>query len=133
MRVKRKKNETMAKTRDGIIIIQKKRKANRTFLMFLGILGFVAVIVPFFGSNLRYMTGTFFKTIFVSIGQIFLTIGGALLVINILGIFFHKFSISKLLASALLLWIGAFLTGIPFEFLGIAIGGSQPPQGYHYF
>ena len=133
MRVKRKKNETMAKNRDGIIIIQKKRKANRTFLIFLGILGFVAVIVPFFGSNLRFMTGTFFKTISVSVGQIFLTIGGALLVINILKIFFHKFSVKSMLSSALLLWIGAFLTGIPFNFLGLEFGGGQPPQGYHTF
>jgi len=123
----------MAKNRDGIIIIQKRRKENRTFLMFFGILGFVAVVVPFFGSNLQYMTGTFFKTISMSVGQIFLTIGGALLVINILKIFFHKFSVKSLLSSALLLWIGAFLTGIPFEFLGFAFGGGAPPQGYHYF
>ena len=123
----------MVKYKDQIVIIQKRRKPNKTFLIFLGILGFVAIVVPFFGSNLRYMTGTFVKTIFVSVGQLFLTIGGALFVINILGIFFHKFSFSKLLASALLLWIGAFLTGVPFELLGIVIGGSQPPQGYHFY
>jgi len=123
----------MAKNSDGIIILRKQRKANRTFLMFLGILGFVAIVVPFFGSNLRYMTGTVFKTIFVSVGQIFLTIGSAMLVINILKIFFHRFSVKSMLASALLLWIGAFLTGIPFEFLGLVFGGGQPPQGYHYY
>ncbi len=123
----------MVKYKDQIVIIQKRRKPNKTFLIFLGILGFVAIVVPFFGSNLRYMTGTFVKTIFVSVGQLFLTIGGTLFVINILGIFFHKFSFSKMLASALLLWIGAFLTGIPFEFLGFVFGGGQPPQGYHYF
>jgi len=123
----------MVKYKDQIVIIQKRRKPNKTFLIFLGILGFVAIVVPFFGSNLRYMTGTFVKTIFMSVGQLFLTIGGALFVINILGIFFHKFSFSKLLASALLLWIGAFLTGVPFELLGIVIGGSQPPQGYHFY
>ena len=123
----------MVKYKDQIVIIQKRRKPNKTFLIFLGILGFVAIVVPFFGSNLRYMTGTFVKTIFMSVGQLFLTIGGALFVINILGIFFRKFSFSKLLASALLLWIGAFLTGVPFELLGIVIGGSQPPQGYHFY
>ena len=123
----------MAKNSDGIIILRKRRKANRTFLMFLGILGFIAIVVPFFGSNLRYMTGTFFKTIFVSLGQIFLTIGGALFVINILKIFFRQFRVKSFLASALLLWIGAFLTGVPFEFLGLVFGGGQPPQGYHFY
>ncbi len=123
----------MAKNSDGIIILRKQRKANHTFLIFLGILGFVAIVVPFFGSNLRYMTSTVFKTIFVSVGQIFLTIGSALLVINILKIFFHQFNVKSMLLSALLLWIGAFLTGIPFEFLGLVFGGGQPPQGYHYY
>lgn len=122
----------MAKSSNGIIILRKQRKSNRTFLMILGILGFIAIIVPFFGSNLRYMTGTFFKTIFMSVGQIFLTIGGALFVINILKIFFHQFRVKSFLVSALLLWIGAFLTGVPFEFLGLVFGGSQPSQGYHY-
>jgi peptidoglycan/LPS O-acetylase OafA/YrhL len=123
----------MVKYKDQIVIIQKRRKPNKTFLIFLGILGFVAIVVPFFGSNLRYMTGTFVKTIFVSVGQIFLTIGGALLVINILRIFFRQFRVKSFLSSALLLWIGAFLTGVPFELLGIVIGGSQPPQGYHFY
>ncbi len=123
----------MAKYKDQIVITQKRRKPNRTFLIFLGILGFVAVIVPFFGSNLRYMTGIFFKTIFVSVGQICFAIGGALFVINILKIFFRKFSVKSMMFSCLLLWIGAFLTGVPFELFGIAIGGSQPPQGYHYY
>ena len=123
----------MVKYKEQIVIIQNKRKSNKTFLIFLGILGFVAIVVPFFGSNLRYMTGTFIKTIFVSVGQIFLTIGSALFVINILKIFFHKFSVSSMLASALLLWIGAFLTGVPFEFLGFVFGGGAPPQGYHFY
>jgi len=123
----------MAKNKNDIYILRKHRKPNRTFLVFLGILGFVAVVVPFFGSNLRYMTGTLFKTIFVSVGQIFLTIGSALFVINFLKIFFHKFSVKSMMFSLFLLWIGAFLTGMPFELLGRAIGGSQPPQGYHYY
>ena len=123
----------MSKNKNNVYILRKQRKPNRTFLVFLGILGFVAIIVPFFGSNLRYVTGTFFKTIFMSVGQIFLTIGAALFVINILKIFFHQFRVKSFLASALLLWIGAFLTGAPFEFLGLVFGGSQPPQGYHYY
>ena len=47
----------MAKESNQIVIISKKKKPNKAFLAFLGILGFVAIYVPFFGSNLRYMTG----------------------------------------------------------------------------
>ena len=124
----------MAKNTDQIVIIQgKRRKPNKVFLVFLGILGFVAVIVPFFGSNLRYMTGTTFKLLFSYLGNFCLIVGGALLAINILKIFMKKINIEGFLASILLLWIGAFLTGASFEVMGFLFGGNQPPQGYHFF
>ena len=124
----------MAKNNQQIVIVQeKRRKPNKVFLAFLGILGFVAIYVPFFSSNLRYMTGTTFRLIFTYVGNFCLIIGGTVFVINILKIFFGKFSVKSMLASGLLLWIGAFLTGAPFEFMGIIFGGNQPPQGYHFF
>ena len=123
----------MAKESNQFIIIQKRRKSNRVFLMFLGILGFVAICVPFFGSNLRYMTGTAFRLIFTYVGNFCLIVGGALLAINILKVFGKKIDIKGFSVSVLLLWIGAFLTGTPFEIMGFLFGGSQPPQGYHFF
>jgi len=123
----------MAKNSNQFIIIQKRRKSNRVLLAFLGILGFVAIYVPFFGSNLRYMTGTAFKLIFTNVGNFCLIVGGALLAINILKVFGKKIDIKGFLVSVLLLWIGAFLTGAPFEIMGFLFGGSQPPQGYHFF
>lgn len=124
----------MAKNNDQIVIIyEKKRKSNKIFLIFLSILGFVAIYVPFFGSNLRYMTGTTFKIVFNYLGNFCLVIGGALLAINILKIFMKKIDIEGFVASVLFLWIGAFLTGAPFEIMGFLFGGSQPPQGYHFF
>ena len=123
----------MARDNNQFIIIQKRRKSNKVVLAFLGILGFVAIFVPFFGSNLRYMTGTAFRLIFSYVGNFCLIVGGALLVINILKVFGKKIDIKGFLASVLLLWIGAFLTGAPFEFMGFLFGGSQPPQGYHFF
>jgi len=123
----------MAKNSDQFIIIQKKRKSNKVFLIFLGILGFVAILVPFFGSNLRYMTGTAFNLIFTYLGNFCMIVGGALLAINILKVFGKKIDIKGFSVSVLLLWIGAFLTGAPFEIMGFLFGGSQPPQGYHFF
>ena len=123
----------MAKNSDQFIIIQKKRKSNKVFLVFLGILGFVAILVPFFGSNLRYMTGTAFNLIFTYLGNFCMIVGGALLAINILKVFGKKISIKGFTVSVLFLWIGAFLTGAPFEIMGFLIGGNQPNQGYHFF
>lgn len=123
----------MARNKNDIFILRKQRKPNRTFLVFAGILGFVAIVVPFFGSNLRYMVGSLFKTVFVSVGEICLTIGGVVLLIGFLKIFFKRFSVKTILYGVLLLWIGAFLTGVSFDILGIVIGGNPPPQGYHFY
>ena len=123
----------MARNSNQIVIVQKRRKSNRVFLALLGILGFVAIFVPFFGSNLRYSTGSAFRTIFFTVGNFCLVLGSALFAITILQIFFRRLKVKSLLISALLMWIGAFLTGVPFEFLGLLIGPDPPPQGYHFF
>ena len=116
-----------------VVILQRKRKSNRIFLVFVGILGFVAIFIPFFGSNLRYLTGSAFKTIFTSVGNFCLILGSALFVITLLQVFARRLKVKTLLLSALLMWIGAFLTGVPFELWGMVIGKEQPPQGYHFF
>ena len=116
-----------------IIYSQKRRSPNKIFLTFLGILVFIAIYVPFFGSNLQYQTGTIFKYIFNIIGTLFLVLGATSLIINILKVFGKKISIGGFIISVLLLWIGAFLTGISFTIIGFVIGGNRPPIGYHFF
>ena len=116
-----------------IIYMQKEKKSNKAFLAFLGILGFIAVYVPFFGSNLQYQTGTLFKFIFNTIGTLFLVLGITSLIINILLVFLKKIRIGGFITSILLLWIGAFLTGTSFTIMGSLMGGDRPPIGYHCF
>jgi len=119
---------------DRIVIYTKKEKrSNKIFLAFLGILGFIAVYIPFFGSNLQYQTGTIFKLIFNTIGTLFLVLGFTSLIINILLILLKKINISGFITSALLLWIGAFLTGTSFEIFGFLMGGNRPTIGYRFF
>jgi len=114
-----------------IIYTKKKRRSNKTFLAFLGILGFVALYVPVFGSTLRYQMGTAIKYIFNNFGYLCLVLGAAGLLLNFLKVFGGRINYKGLLLSGLLLWIGAFLTDAPFVLLGIAFGGNQPTQGYH--
>ena len=123
----------MARNSNQYVIVQKRRKSNKAFLAFLGILMFVAIFIPFFGSTLRYSTGTAFRTIFTYVGNFCFTFGGAMFAISLLQVFFRRIKVKTLLLSALLMWIGAFLTGVPFELWGFSMGGKQPPQGYHFF
>jgi len=121
------------KNKGDRIIIYKKKSPSKVFLAFLGILMFITIYVPFFGSNLQYQTGTIFKFIFNTIGTLFLWLGFTSLIINILKVFGKKISISGFIVSILLIWIGAFLTGTSFTILGFLIGGDRPPIGYHFF
>jgi len=116
-----------------IIYSQKRRSPSKVFLAFIGILVFIAVYVPFFGSNLQYQTGTIFKFIFNTIGTLCLVLGMTSFIINILKIFLKKISIGGFTVSILLLWIGAFLTGTSFIIWGFLIGGDRPTIGYHFF
>ena len=113
-----------------IIYTRKEKRSNKTFLAFLGILGFIAVYVPFFGSNLQYQTGTIFKFIFNTIGTLFLVLGITSFIINVLLIFLKKVRIGGFITSVLLLWIGAFLTGTSFKIMTFLMGGGKPTIGY---
>ncbi|MBA7619976.1 hypothetical protein ES703_27318 [subsurface metagenome] len=116
-----------------IIYSQKRRSPNKVFLAFLGILVFIAVYIPFFGSNLQYQTGTIFKFIFNTIGTLCLVLGITGFIINILKIFLKKISIGGFTISVLLLWIGAFLTDTSFTIMSFLMGGDRPTIGYHFF
>jgi len=115
-----------------IIYSQKKKRSNKTFLAFLGILGFIAVYVPFFGSNLQYQTGTIFKFIFNTIGTLCLVLGMTGFIISILKLLLRKIDIGGFTISVLLLWIGAFLTGTSFTLWTFLMGGERPTIGYHF-
>lgn len=118
--------------KDRIIIYQpKKRRSNKTFLVFFAIFAFAALYVPIFGSTLRYQTGTAIKYIFNNFGYLCLVLGATGLLLNFLKVFGRRISYKGMLLSGLLLWIGAFLTDAPFVLLGIAFGGNETTQGYH--
>ena len=46
---------------------EKKRKSRTLTVVFFGILGFIAIWVPFFGMNLQYQIGSIFYLIFTKL------------------------------------------------------------------
>jgi len=114
-----------------IILIQKKGSKKTVWIFFVIIL-FIAVYVPFFGSNLQYMTAATLRIIFSYIGNICIMFGVFLLILGGINLIRgKKIPVKSFLMGILLLWIGACLTGTIFNLFGMFIGPTPPPQGYH--
>ena len=97
-----------------------------------GIVAFIFVFFPLFAINLRYQVGAVFIKIFDTIGGICITIGSALTIICIISAFTGRVLRFKyFIIGIVLLWVGSWCTGIPFELWGIPIGTDQSATGYH--
>jgi ABC-type transporter Mla maintaining outer membrane lipid asymmetry permease subunit MlaE len=118
-----------------IYVIEQDKGQGRRYAkyIFLAILAFVAVYMPFFGgSKLRYQLGEIFELVFNIVGMLCIFGGAILILLGILGLLGRKISIGKIIIGALLLWIGCWMTGIAFNFFGIDFGGSSSTaKGYH--
>ena len=110
---------------------EKKRKSRTLTVVFFGILGFIAIWVPFFGMNLQYQIGSIFYLIFTKLGELFILAGWIMLGFLVILIFItRKIYLKSMMLSILLLWAGYFLTGQIFVIFGFQLGVNQP-SGYH--
>ena len=116
---------------DDFIIINKKKKNNFILIFFFGIIGFILIYFPFFGSNLRYTTGTFFSGVFRLIGTVCYTFGVLLLAWGFLTLIcFRSLSAIKImLIGFFLVLIGSFWLD-PGTF-GLITNGKVISKGYH--
>ncbi|MBN1801093.1 MAG: hypothetical protein JW891_06260 [Candidatus Lokiarchaeota archaeon] len=118
---------------DIIIIKDKKSSFKGAYWVLFALLLFVAIYVPFFGTNLRYQTSAVLKTVFNTIGTICLVGGGILIAFGIISIFLKGTrGLAMMLIGVLALWIGSWLTGTPFlfELFGLGADASES-TGYH--
>lgn len=118
--------------KDQIYLVGEKKKKSRAFTyIFFGILGFIAVWVPFFGMNLQYQVGTLFYIIFSKLGDFCVFIGWILLGFTIIGVLVaRKIYLKLLIACVVLLWVGYFLTGQIFVLFGFQLGPIQNPGSH---
>jgi len=115
--------------KDDIIIINRKKKTNFILWFFFGFIGFIAIYFPFFGSNLRYTTGTFFSNIFKLIGTICYTLGVLIMAWGFLMLICTRSykAVTFMLFGFFLVLIGSFWLD-PGSFGIIA---KEVPKGYH--
>lgn len=117
--------------KDDIIIINRKKKTNFILWFFFGFIGFIAIYFPFFGSNLRYTTGTYFSGIFKLIGTVCYTLGILVMAWGFLMLICTRSlkAVSFMLFGFFLVLIGSFWLD-PGTF-GIITQGKAVSKGYH--
>ena len=115
------------------IIVVGKRGSHKLYWLFLGILLFLVVFVPIYGTTLRYDVSITLRVIFSVFGDLCLTFGGVLTALSILFSILsrRKIYLKSFIFGVVLLWIGAFLTDSQFSFFGYLFGGNKPDPGYY--
>ena len=117
------------------IIVDKENSSGGTtkavFWIFFGIVGFIAIYMPFYGTNLRYQVGGAFSNTFNTIGVILFTLGTLMMLWGLLILFCGKnlSGIKLMLLGFLICYIGGFFLAP--ATLGSSSSGKDIPQGYH--
>ena len=120
--------------RNDYYMVQGKRNGGKwTYWIFFAILAFIAIYIPFFGTNIRYQASALFSKVFTIIGTLAMTIGGLMAFFGFAGIFIGgKNWIKSLILGGLLLWIGCWCLGIPSIWDAFSSGsGTGGSGGYH--
>jgi len=114
---------------DDIIVYEDGKKHSKYFyVIFFGIIMFVVLYFPLFGSSMRYEYGRSFSLIFSSIGTILVYLGTIYILIGVLS--FFNMNPGK---GFRFLILGVILLSFAAWFLiPGSVGTDQPvPKGYH--
>ena len=105
------------------------RRSILTFAI-IGITIFIFVYFPFFATNLRYTVGSLLRKVFDTIGSVCIVAGVLYLSVALFELYSrgHNWT-KKVLVGVVLLYVGCWLTGIPFA-LSSKIGDGSS-AGYH--
>ena len=111
---------------------RRNRRTNKLTFFVIGIVLFIVVFMPFYGTTLRYYIGTSFRLVFDYLGNVFQTVGFVVLVIVLMQlILYHKISPGGMILGLLLLYMGAFLTGGTVVILGQTLYQPISTPGFH--
>jgi len=119
----------MADNDTYVVIKDKKKNNNLALLVLFGILFFIVIYFPLFGSTLRFSTGNILSSVFNGIGTICVTFGGLLMAWGFCLVVSCKSTryVGMMVIGFILMYVGGFLVA-PGTFVGI---GPEIPQGYH--
>lgn len=123
----------MPNEEDYIIIKEKKKSSNWMYLVLFGIILFLMVYFPFFGSNLRYKFGVYFSLIFNTIGTLLIFLGIIAILYGVLSFIYRsplRGFVYLMLGVILLTFAGYFLNPTSIG-TGPSGAGKDIPEGFH--
>ena len=122
--------KAVAKSDGNLIIIERGKKTKPVFWIFFGILGFIALYIPFYGQNIRYRTSTYLSGSLTYIGNILVQIGVFFLIWGLTSLVCTKSfrSLKPMVVVFLLLYIGMWFIS---PNIGAGFGPSTTSKGYH--
>ena len=112
------------------VYFMKKRKSRFMFALII-IIVVVAIVMPIYGTTLRYQVSVSIRLMCDYLGTIFQHCGWIVLGITAIKALFRRISLGGMIAGILLLYVGAFLTGGTVTIFGMTIYEPISNPGYH--
>ncbi|TFG24943.1 MAG: hypothetical protein EU533_01635 [Promethearchaeota archaeon] len=109
-----------------------KRRKSRIMVPVLIIIGIILVIMPIYGTTLRYQVSISVRLLCDYLGSVFQMIGWWTLFITLAKVlFYRKVSIGGMTLAILLLYVGAFLMGGTVTIFGLTVYEPLANPGFH--
>ena len=115
---------------DQSIYVMKRKKRN-VMLPIIILIVIVTIIMPIYGTTLRYQVSVSIRLVCDYLGNIFQQFGWLFLMITAIQAFFGKVKLKWMITGILLLYVGAFLTGGTVTILGMTIYEPISNPGFH--
>jgi hypothetical protein len=112
------------------IYFMKKRKSRFIFALII-IIVVVAIVMPIYGTTLRYQVSISMRLMCDYLGTIFQHCGWILLIIAAIQALFRRIHLGWMITGILLLYVGAFLTGGTVTIFGMTIYEPISNPGFH--
>ena len=116
---------------DQAVYIVKKKKQKILVPIFI-IIAVIVIIMPIYGTTLRYQVSISIRLICDYLGNIFQQVGWLLLGLVVAKVLLgRKIDLNWMIVGILLLYVGAFLTGGTVSILGLTVYEPTSTPGFH--
>ena len=116
---------------DQVNVYFMKKRKSRFMLPLIIIIVVVAIVMPIYGTILRYQVSISIRLMCDYLGNVFQQCGWFLLILTLLQAFFGRVKLKWMTFGIILLYVGAFLMGGTVSIFGLTIYEPISNPGFH--